>query len=79
MVCGLAVTLYYMIRNEPGLRGVFGIGAPIELWWGILPVAAGAFGVPVGFAVAAIVSGLTPRPGPAVQQLIDDLRAPQAD
>src|SRR4030095_13656422 len=66
MVSGLAVTLYYLIRNEPWLRGALRISAPIDLWWGILPVSAGAFGVPLGFAVCVMVSLLTPAPAPAL-------------
>jgi cation/acetate symporter len=32
-----------------------------QLWFGVLPVSAGVFGVAVGFAVAVIVSVLTLR------------------
>src|SRR5213079_1594391 len=32
MVGGLAVSLYYLIRNESWLRGVFGVTAPVDLW-----------------------------------------------
>ena len=76
MVCGLAVTLYYLVRNEPWLRGVFRVSAPVELWWGILPVSAGAFGVPLGFAVCVVVSLLTPAPSAEVRRFVRDLRHP---
>ena len=66
MIAGLGITFYYMVTTQPWLRGVFGVTSPIELWWGILPISAGLFGVPLGFAVIIIVSLLTkaPRPRP---------------
>ena len=48
--------MYYMVMNQPWLRGVFGVTSPIDLWFGILPISAGVFGVPLGFAVIIIVS-----------------------
>ena len=80
MASGLCVTLYYLVRNESWLRGVFHIGTPIELWFGILPVSAGAFGVPVGFAVCVLVSLATPAPSAELRRFTRSLRAPgQAD
>jgi cation/acetate symporter len=76
MASGLAVTLYYLVRNEPWLRGVFGVEAAVDLWWGILPVSAGAFGVPLGFAVCVVVSLLTPAPTAQMRQFVRDLRQP---
>jgi len=76
MACGLALTLYYLLRNEPWLRGVFGIQMPVDLWWGILPVSAGAFGVPLGFAVCVVVSLLTPPPSAETRQFVRDVRLP---
>jgi cation/acetate symporter len=76
MAFGLAVTLYYLVRNEPWLRGVFHVAAPVELWWGILPVSAGAFGVPLGFAVCVLVSLLTPAPAAPMRQFVRELRQP---
>jgi len=76
MACGLGVTLYYLIRNEPWLRGAFRVSAPVDLWWGILPVSAGAFGVPLGFAVCVLVSLATPAPAPPIRRFVRDLRHP---
>jgi cation/acetate symporter len=76
MACGLGTTLYYLIRNEPWLRGAFRVTAPVELWWGILPVSAGAFGVPLGFAVCVLVSLVTPAPSVQMRQFVRDLRQP---
>jgi cation/acetate symporter len=76
MVAGLGVTFYYMAVNHPWLRGVFGVSAPIELWWGIQPIAAGVFGVPLGFAVIVVISLLTPPPSAEVQAMVQHLRYP---
>ena len=76
---GLALALYYMIRNEPWLRNVCGITLPVDLWFGIAPISAGAFGVPFGFAVIVAASLLTPRPGAEVRALARRLRYPRAE
>ena len=79
MVAGLGITFYYMAMTHPWLRGVFGITSPVELWWGIQPIAAGVFGVPLGFAVILVVSLLTPPPRPEVQALVEHVRYPNLD
>jgi cation/acetate symporter len=76
MWAGFAVTLYYMVTNQPWLRGAFGIESPIALWWGIQPLSAGVFGVPVGAAVLILVSCFTPKPNALEKQLIDQFRSP---
>jgi cation/acetate symporter len=76
MIAGLGTTLYYMVTTQPWLRGVFGITSPIELWWGIQPISAGLFGVPVGFAVMIVASLLTPAPRKETQELVEHARHP---
>ncbi len=76
MIAGLGTTFYYMATTQPWLRGVFGVTSPIELWWGILPISAGVFGVPLGFAVIIIVSLLTPAPSADTQELVEHVRYP---
>jgi cation/acetate symporter len=76
MIGGLGVTFYYMVTTQPWLRGVFGVTSPIELWYGILPISAGVFGVPLGFALIIIVSLLTPAPRKDIQELVDHVRYP---
>ena len=49
---------------------------PIELWWGIQPISAGVFGVPVGFAVIILVSLITPAPSRKIQELVEHVRYP---
>ncbi len=76
MVAGLGITVYYMVMNQPWLRGVFGVTSPVELWYGILPISAGVFGVPIGFAVILLVSLVTPAPSKHVQELVEHVRYP---
>ncbi len=76
MVSGLGVTSYYMFTTQPWLRATFGITSPVQLWWGIEPISAGLFGVPVGFAVIVLVSLVTPPPGQKAQALVEHIRYP---
>ncbi|HEY8048317.1 MAG TPA: VC_2705 family sodium/solute symporter, partial [Ramlibacter sp.] len=61
MLAGLSVTVGYMAVNAPPLRAFFAMPPGQDLWFGIQPVSAGVFGVPVGTAVVVIVSMLTSR------------------
>jgi cation/acetate symporter len=78
MIAGLGTTFYYMATTQPWLRGVFGVTSPIadNIWWGISPISAGVFGVPVGIAVILIVSLLTPAPSRETQELVEHVRYP---
>jgi cation/acetate symporter len=76
MVLGLGITFYYMVMTQPWLRGVFGVTSPVELWYGILPISAGVFGVPLGFAAIILVSLVTPAPRKDIQELVDHVRYP---
>ena len=76
MVAGLGTTFYYMATTQPWLRSVFGVTSPVELWWGIQPISAGLFGVPVGIATIIIVSLLTKAPSQATQDLVEHVRYP---
>ncbi|MES2415972.1 MAG: sodium:solute symporter family protein [Pseudomonadota bacterium] len=76
MMAGLGITFYYMLINQSWLRATFGIARPVQLWWGIDPISAGIFGVPVGFAVIILVSLITPRPGQKSQDLVEYIRYP---
>jgi cation/acetate symporter len=76
MIGGLGITFYYMVTTQPWLRGVFGVTSPVELWYGILPISAGVFGVPLGFALIIVVSLLTPAPRKDIQELVDHVRYP---
>jgi len=76
MVGGLGITFYYMVTTQPWLRGIFGVTSPIELWYGIQPISAGVFGVPLGFAIIIVVSLLTPAPRREIQELVEHVRYP---
>jgi cation/acetate symporter len=79
MVAGLGVTFYYMATTQPWLRGLFEITRPVAdcTWLGIAPIAAGVFGVPIGFAVIVLVSLVTPPPQPRVQAFVEHVRYPR--
>lgn len=72
MITGFAVCLYYMLRASPVLGG-----NTLETWFGILPMAAGVFGVPAGLFTVVVVSLLTPRPSRAIAGMVDYIRAPE--
>lgn len=76
MLAGLGLTVYYVATHQPWFRSLFGLTGPVELWWGIEPISAGVFGVPLGFVVILLVSWLTPPPPPEAQALVDRLRRP---
>jgi cation/acetate symporter len=78
MVAGLGTTFYYMATTQPWMRGIFGVTSPVadNIWWGIQPISAGLFGVPVGFAVIIIVSLLTGQPSKETQELVEHVRYP---
>jgi cation/acetate symporter len=68
MLAGLGVTVWYMTINAQVFRAFWGMPPGQQLWFGIHPVSAGVFGVPVGFLVAIVVSGLTLRSAARAQQ-----------
>lgn len=60
MLSGLGVTIFYMLVNASGFRHYWALDPFAGLWWGIQPLSAGVFGVPVGFAVMALATLLIP-------------------
>jgi cation/acetate symporter len=56
MAAGLGITLYYMLVNSASVRQSFGLEGPASLWWDVLPISAGVFGVALGVAVTVLVS-----------------------
>jgi cation/acetate symporter len=65
MLAGLGIAVYYMLSHVPVLRSGAGWLLADGLWFGIQPISAGVFGVPVGLIVAIAVSRIT-RPAPAL-------------
>ena len=78
MLSGVSITFYYMATTQAWMRGLFGVTGPVAdyTWFGILPISAGVFGVPLGFAVIIIVSLLTPAPKQEIQELVEHVRYP---
>jgi cation/acetate symporter len=78
MIAGVGTTFYYMAITQPWLRSVFGVTSSIadNTWFGISPISAGIFGLPIGFAVLILVSLVTPAPTKKVQDLIQHVRYP---
>jgi cation/acetate symporter len=61
MLAGLGVTIYYMLVNAASVRALFKLQPEPALWFGIVPLSAGVFGVALGVLVTAVVSVLTLR------------------
>ena len=59
MTAGLGTTVYYMLVNSASVRSFFGMAPGQSLWFDILPISAGVFGVMVGLLAGAMTSILT--------------------
>ena len=74
MVAGLSMCIYYMMRTYPFFTNM---GVPkMDLWFGLSPVSAGVFGLPVGLLTIIVVSLFTAPPPKAVQELVEHVRYP---
>jgi cation/acetate symporter len=74
MAAGLAICIYYMMRTYPFFTN---LGVPkMDLWFGLSPVSAGMFGLPLGLFTIIVVSLLTAPPSKAVQELVEHVRYP---
>jgi cation/acetate symporter len=72
MLTGFFVSGTYIALNYPfvsRITGVFG-----ERWFGIDPIASGAFGIPASFIAEFLVSYLTKENPPVISRLVDYLR-----
>ncbi len=79
MLSGLGITLVYIFWFKgwffiPGTN--MAPNNPAHWFLGIAPEAFGAVGALVNFAVAYIVSGITPAPPEHIQHLVEDIRVP---
>jgi len=75
MIAGLGTCLYYMSRTYPQFIDWFGT-TKMPLWWGISPISAGVFGLPIGLAVLVIVSLATRAPSREIQEFVEHVRYP---
>jgi cation/acetate symporter len=74
MLAGLGVCLYYMLRTYPFFTNM---GVPkMDLWFGLNPISAGVFGLPIGLLTIFIVSLLTAPPDAKTQALVEHVRYP---
>jgi cation/acetate symporter len=74
MTTGLAVCLYYMMRTYPFFTNM---GIPkMDLWFGLNPISAGVFGLPIGLLTIVVVSLLTKAPDRETQELVEHVRYP---
>jgi cation/acetate symporter len=74
MAAGLAICIYYMMRTYPFFTNM---GVPVmPLWFGLSPVSAGMFGLPLGIVTIWVVSLLTAPPSKEVQELVEHVRYP---
>jgi len=73
MLGGLGVCMYYMYLTYP----FFGVNG--ALWWGINPISAGIFGIPMGFIGVIVGSLISPAPSQEVQELVDHVRYPNLE
>jgi cation/acetate symporter len=71
MLAGLGVCMYYMYITYPFFGGV-----ATNQWFDIAPIAAGVFGIPVGFIGVIIGSLISRAPSLEIQQLVDHVRYP---
>ncbi len=72
MVTGVMISGTYIALNYPfvsRITGVFG-----DRWFGVDPIASGAFGIPASFIAAYVVSKLTAKNPPVIDKLVDYLR-----
>ncbi|MCU0810712.1 MAG: VC_2705 family sodium/solute symporter [Thiobacillaceae bacterium] len=74
MLAGLAVCMYYMYITYPFFGGV-----PENQWFGIAPISAGIFGMPVGFIGVIVGSLISRAPSQEIQQLVDHVRYPSLE
>lgn len=58
MVSGLGLALYYIVSNHPWVHMRLGLLPSQTLWWGLEPVCAGVFAVPLGLLCGWVGSWL---------------------
>ncbi len=81
MLAGLAITLFYVFAHKGivFIKGTeyLGLIGGANSFFGITPEAFGAIGALVNFAVAYVVSKITPAPPEHIQHMVEDVRVPR--
>lgn len=79
MIAGISVTLFYVFQHK-GIMFIPGTAflgdTPANWFMGIEPNAFGVVGAVVNFAVAFVVSSMTPAPSKEIEDLVENLRVP---
>ena len=76
MVTGLVISGTYIALNYPFVSRVTGVFG--NRWFGVDPIASGAFGIPASFIVAFLISYITAPNPPVIARLVDYLREARA-
>jgi cation/acetate symporter len=71
MIVGLVSTLAYIVYFK------FLGGSPEQWWLGISPEGFGTVGMLLNFAVALLISSLTPAPSDEIQSIVEQIRIPR--
>ena len=56
MTSGFLLTFFYIMINHPSIQAAFDWSPEQTIWWGLEPICAGAFGVPLGLVTGVLVS-----------------------
>lgn len=80
LIAGLGFTTFYVLKFKLselwGLEGILGSNTKEDWWFGISPEGIGFIGMLINFAVAMVVSRMTPPPPQEVQELVENIRIP---
>ncbi len=74
MIIGIIFTATYIIYFKPQLGGP---GTPEGYWFGVAPEGIGTMGMLINFAVAMVVSRLTPKVPKEIEELTESIRYPR--
>lgn len=78
MLAGFGLATYYIATRYPAFQAALGLDSDNwPTWFGVDPISAGIFAVPLGFAVTIGVSLLTPKPTAESNAFVAFLREPQ--
>ena len=78
MISGFGICLFYLVMTRYAPT-TFEAWFGTKLWWGILNISCGIFGIPVAFIVMYAVSMMTKAPPQEMQDFIDSIRIPKGD
>ena len=76
ILAGFSITMIYLIGSVYGFDFDRSTANQIR-WFGVAPISAGVFGVPVAFLVIYVVSLFTKPPSQEMQDFVDKLRYPK--